>query len=64
VGLAERRSRRRWISVSRNQSSQRLWQSGRHRALCLTYDEPKAYGRALGIPEYQLDFDTYDGEQV
>ena len=23
------------------------------------YDEAKAYGRGLGIPEHQLDFDTY-----
>jgi hypothetical protein len=29
-----------------------------------SYHEAKAYGRDLGIPEYQLDFDTYDVEQV
>jgi hypothetical protein len=28
------------------------------------YDEAKAYGRALGTPEHQLDFDTYEVEQV
>jgi hypothetical protein len=28
------------------------------------YDEAKGYGRDLGIPEYQLDFDAYDVEQV
>jgi hypothetical protein len=28
------------------------------------YEEAKAYGRALGIPEYQLDFDTYEAAQV
>jgi hypothetical protein len=28
------------------------------------YHEAMAYGRDLGIPEHQLDFDTYDVEQV
>jgi hypothetical protein len=28
------------------------------------YEEPKAHGRSLGIPEHQLDFDSYDPDQL
>ena len=34
------------------------------RAAPAAYEDAKAYGRALGIPEYQLDFDTYEATQV